>query len=128
MADELHERIAVSVREVLNLKEQLEQMRSDRTRLEEQVASWQGQAAALHDELEKAKARGDHYLRWATEITKQLHNVGLFVQDALAQARQEVAKAGNGPAQAATGETLEAVEQALATTNEGGAPIPRRRT
>jgi len=97
------------------LQKELVSVRQDRDAALEREAILKGRIEALDRQLEDTKARCDHNLRWAVEVTKQLHNVGMFVNEALAIARQEVAKQGNG---ARTAEALAAVEKAVTEVHQ----------
>lgn len=82
----------------------------------EREAILKGRIEQLDTELGNLKAENRHNMNWAVEVTKQLHNVGIFVSDALHQARAEInANRGNGrDVQSA----LNAVEKALGVTHE----------
>lgn len=94
----LEQATVAALQETVEVKRELAIVGEALKQAEEMIAHHNGVIDSLHSQLEAAKARGDHYLRWNTEITKQLHNIGMFVQDALEIARQEVKKvpASNG--------------------------------
>jgi hypothetical protein len=60
----------------------------------EREAILKGRIEQLDHELAFTKERCDHYLRWNSEMTMQMHNINMFVQDAMHQARLNVK--GNG--------------------------------
>lgn len=94
-------------------------MKQDRDATLEREAILKGRIDMLDRELAAAKDRGDHYLRWSVELTKMVHDIGMFVQNALAVARQEVAKQGNGR----QADALEAVEKAITGAKETKEPF-----
>lgn len=104
----LEEATAAAVAEQKRLNVEIEALEDALRESQNTCQGLAGRLGALELELEKSRKRGDHYLRWATEITKQLHNVGMFVSDALQLARQEVAKASPGD-----GAVLKVAEAAL---------------
>jgi hypothetical protein len=79
----------------------------------EREAILKGKIEQLEHELVFNKERCDHYLRWNSEITMQMHNINMFVQDAMQQARLNVK--GNGqPLDVAQ----KAIEKAMEVGNE----------
>jgi VIT1/CCC1 family predicted Fe2+/Mn2+ transporter len=81
----------------------------------EREAILRGQITALESELRESTRLRDHYLRWNVEITRQLHNIGMFVEEAMRMARQEVEKGNSGRAGE---EAMGAVEKAITQTKE----------
>jgi hypothetical protein len=68
-----------------------------------------GRIEVLDQQLLDAKAKADHWMTCTIEIARQMHNVGMFVTDAMNLARAAVGAKSNGGMQAA----IDAVEQAL---------------
>jgi len=75
----------------------------------EREAILKGRIEQLDSDLVDTRARADHYLRWNVEITRQLHNIGNFVSDAMNLAKMEVENQpskGNHGGEAAIGRAL----------------------
>ena len=87
---------------------------------EERSSILQGRVEQLEAELNNALTRSDHYLRWNAEITMQMHNINMFVQDAMEQARINVK--GNGQKNVMEA-AQKAIEQAMETRDE---PVQRK--
>ena len=62
---------------------------------QEREAILKGRIEQLDHELHEAKGRADHYLRWCSEIIRQMMNINMFVNNAMREAKVEVEK-GNG--------------------------------
>jgi hypothetical protein len=76
----------------------------------EREAILKGRIEQLDHELLDSKSKADHYLKWCSEIIRQMMNINMFVNDAMKEAKIEVEK-GNGVRMK---ESLDAVEQAVA--------------
>jgi hypothetical protein len=107
----LEQATQAAVAEQLKLMTQVKELERDVRSALDRESILKGKIDQLETELENIRLRSDHNLQWAVEVTKQLHNIGLFVSDALNLARHEVRSAqGNGrDIQSA----LDAVEKAL---------------
>jgi len=68
-----------------------------------------GRIEVLDQQLLDAKAKADHWMTCTIEIARQMHNVGMFVDDAMNLAKAAVGAKSNGGMKAA----IDAVEQAL---------------
>jgi predicted RNase H-like nuclease (RuvC/YqgF family) len=82
--------VADAVHMQRNLTSQLEDMRIRIESLNHDVNTRDGTIAELDRQLAEARNAAEHYLKWATEITQQLHNIGTFVNDAMKRARNEI--------------------------------------
>ena len=105
MAHPLEAATLAVVKEQENFKKQIASLTEGMRNLERELDKREGEIEELqrtlvasqerHDrELMTAQDRSDHYLRWNTELTRQLHNINMFVQDAMQQARVEVDNRG----------------------------------
>jgi predicted RNase H-like nuclease (RuvC/YqgF family) len=92
MAHPLEAATLAVVREQENFKKQVATLTEGMRSLEREVDKRDGEIEELRRQLGVSQYRADHYLRWNTELTKQLHNINMFVQDAMQQARVEVEK------------------------------------
>jgi chromosome segregation ATPase len=93
-----------AIEEQRSLNAQLDGLRHEIEGYKRSVAQRDGRIQELDRQLTESKNACDYYLKWATEVTKQLHNVGVFVNDALRMADAQVdraaaSKAANGAKQ-----------------------------
>jgi hypothetical protein len=94
------------------LNKQLAAERTEKSQAHGQIAELQSQLA-----LEKAKA--DHHMRWAIQVTEQIHSIGMFANEAMRLARQEIAANGQPvPATRTDKEILANMERDLSATAE----------
>jgi hypothetical protein len=100
---------AAVVQEHTKLLKDIHELKGELSASHEREAILKGRIEALDKELSSTKDRSDHYLRWNVELSKQMHNIGMFVQEAMQIARVEVNKAKSKDMPA----TLQAVEQAI---------------
>lgn len=102
-------------KEIIQLRNNLDQVKHERDHL-------LGRVAELDRLYHEARTDSDHNLRWSTEVTRQLYNVGNFVNEAIELAREEMKKAnpihtnGQYPTEGA------AVEQTQGGTMTGRMP------
>lgn len=76
------------VRKMLTLEQDLKAT-------QEREAILKGRIEQLDMDLVEAKARGDHYIRWCSEIIRQMMNINMMVNNAMREAKIEVER-GNG--------------------------------
>lgn len=76
------------------LKKQISQLQQELAIATHQRNILQGQLSESQRLYDQARADSDHNLRWSTEVTRQLYNVGNFVNEAIELAREEMKKAG----------------------------------
>jgi chromosome segregation ATPase len=100
MPHPLETAIAAAMQSEAKLKQELSTIRQELRTSEERSSILQGKVETLEAELAATQARSDHYLRWNSEITMQLHNINMFVQDAMEQARIHVKPDGKEQPQA----------------------------
>ena len=121
MAHPLESAIAVAIKNERDIQLKLNNLDQELRAALDRENILKGHVERLNKELDEAKGRTDHYLRWLTEVTKQMHNIGLFVQDAMRLAKIEVDKAKQD------GRVFEvahaAIEQALEVDHE---PVQRK--
>jgi hypothetical protein len=94
MAHPLEAATLAVVREQENFKKQIATLTETARDLERTIDRLEGENAELRQQLTISQGRSDHYLRWNTELTQQLFNINMFVQDAMQKARIEVEKRG----------------------------------
>jgi hypothetical protein len=100
---------AAVVQEHSKLLKDIQELKGALNASYEREAILKGRIEALDKELSDTKDKSDHYLRWNVELSKQMHNIGMFVQEAMQIARVEVNKSKSKDMSA----TLQAVEQAI---------------
>lgn len=71
------------------LNADLESMQQQVEVLNKEVAMRDGRIAELNRQLTETKVFSDNYLRWATEVTQQLNNVAVTVNEAIRKASLE---------------------------------------
>jgi len=81
-----------------------------------------GRIEVLDQQILDLKSKADHWMTCTIEIARQMHNVGIFVNDAMGLARDAVGKGNSGNMQAA----LDAVERALIPMEVSHEPIQRK--
>lgn len=99
---------AAAIQDQKAMANELTKLRGDLGTAEHKISVLIGKVETLEAELTAAQTRCDHYLRWNSEITMQLHNINMFVQDAMEQARIHVKPDGKDQPQA-----MLSVEKAL---------------
>lgn len=93
------------------LEKQCEQLQTNLAKMTKERDILIGQYNESQRLYDIARAESDHNLRWSTEVTRQLYNVGNIVNEAVALARDEMQKHGidsntyKGP----TGDTPEVI-------------------
>jgi hypothetical protein len=92
MADELHETLAVSVREVIELRNDLVQHKSLVRDFEHKVTEMTTEIRLLRDQVSKEKANADYHFKVWVEMVRQINNIEMFCADAIRSAREEVGK------------------------------------
>jgi hypothetical protein len=97
MAHQLETAAAAAIQNESKLRSEVTVLKDMVSQGEQKIAALQGKIEALERELSNSQTRSDHYLRWNAEITMQMHNIHMFVQDAMEQARINVK--GNGQEQ-----------------------------
>ena len=95
MAHPLEAATLAVVKEQENFKKQIATLTEGMRNLERELDKREGEIEELQRQLNASQDRSDHYLRWNTELTRQLHNINMFVQDAMQQARIEVDNRGS---------------------------------
>lgn len=100
---------AAAVQENTKLLKDLTSLKQELQATLEREAILKGRIDTLEEQLADTKDKADHYLRWNVEITRQLQNIGMFVDEAMRLAKVEVTKGTNGRGV----EALEAVERAI---------------
>jgi len=109
MAHPLESAITETIKSQRDLEKKLATLEQDLKSALDRGNVMQGRINQLEQDLQAQKDAADYYLRWNVEITRQLQNISMFVNDAMEQARVEVAKGNRGNSKQA----LDAVEQAL---------------
>jgi predicted nucleic acid-binding Zn-ribbon protein len=100
MSHPLEAAAAAAMQAEVKLKQELTAIKDELKNAEHKISVLLGKVEALEAELAATQTRSDHYLRWNSEITMQLHNINMFVQDAMEQARIHVKPDGKEQPQA----------------------------
>jgi hypothetical protein len=100
MAHPLEAAAAAAIQDQMAMAKEMTKLRGDLDTAEHKISVLLGKIEALETELTATQTRSDHYLRWNSEITMQLHNINMFVQDAMEQARIHVKPDGKEQPQA----------------------------
>lgn len=111
VAHPLQTAVETAVAEQKKLLDQIKQLEQDLKASTEREAIQRGRIQTLEDQLNQTKVQSEFNLRCAIEIATQLHNVGIFVSDALHTAKTAVGK-GNGQTRQID-QAYDAVEKAL---------------
>ena len=129
MAHPLETAAKVAMEAEAKTQKELATLRQELRVSEERSSILQGRVEQLEAELNNALTRSDHYLRWNAEITMQMHNINMFVQDAMEQARINVK--GNGqPIEAphkAIQQALEEMKDESLQRKDGPGPVPNNK-
>ena len=110
--------IAQAIKNERELQKALDVLNGDLKSALDRESILKGRIEVLDGQILDLQSKTDYWMRCTIEIAQQMHNVGMFVSDALHMARDAVGKGNSGKVQVA----LEEVERALSveTTN---API-----
>lgn len=100
MSHPLETAAAAAIQDQKAMANELTKLRGDLNTAEHKISVLLGKIEQLEAELAATQTRSDHYLRWNSEITMQLHNINMFVQDAMEQARIHVKPDGKEQPQA----------------------------
>lgn len=80
----------------------------------------QGRIEELETQLTMAQNLRDQYLRWSVELTRQIHSIGMFANEAMRLARTELANSGKATDLSRTnGDVLKTLEAELKETVTG---------
>lgn len=109
MAHPLELSIAQAIKNERELQKALDVLNGDLKSALERESILKGRIEVLDQQILDLKSKADHWMTCTIEIARQMHNVGIFVTDAMNLARNAVGKGNSGNMQAA----LDAVEQAL---------------
>jgi hypothetical protein len=101
--------IEAALKEHNKMVQEMTNLRLDLKLAQEREAILKGKIEQLDAQLTAITDRSDHNLRWACEVTKQLYNIDMFIQDALMIAKQEFAKSDGKVTQA----SIDAIEKAI---------------
>jgi|SRR5215467_10617955 len=115
MAHPLETALTDTIKREKDLQKKLDELDTDLKAALDRESILKGRIEVLDNNILDLKAKADHWMTCTIEIARQMHNVGIFVNDAMNLARDAVGKGNSGNMKAA----LDAVEQALIAPMKG---------